>query len=459
MPDPDRATATTAATAATAATATVAIRALMVTYVDLAGISRMKLVPGRRIDSVGLSGATTSLSAGALLATDDYPVSTPALDATVGDLRVMPDLDRMVILDSTAGLAWAPSDLRSLDGSPFAGCTRTALKKMAQKATDDGLAVLIGLELEFSLFVGPKESATHAHSGPGYGVLPFLELEAFHLALLAELERCEVPVEQLHPEYGTGQLELSFAPRDPLTAVDDFMLARTIVVRTALRHGYIVSFAPLPTSGVASNGLHIHFSASRGGINLFFDEAGPERMSAEGGSMIAGVLASLGEGITLLGGTTSSFNRLQPHNWAGAFVCWGDGNREAAVRLMRGSRGFENDQANIEVKSADGSSNLYLAVAAVIAAALRGPAEKRSLPAGVNVEPGSLSEGERTAAGIGQYPANLGAALDSLETSAFYREAFGDALLGTYVAVRRRDWETYGGLSTSEAAQASRWHY
>ena len=434
-------------------------RALMVTYVDLAGISRMKLVPGRRIDSVGRSGATASLSAGALLSTDDYPVSTPALDATIGDLRVMPDLERLVMIDAVAGLAWAPSDLRSLDGTPFAGCTRTALKNVAQKATDEGLAVLIGLELEFSLFVGPKDSATLAHSGPGYGVLPFLELETFHLDLLSELERCEVPVEQLHPEYGTGQLELSFAPRDPLTAVDDFMLARTIVVRTALRHGFIVSFAPLPTPGVASNGLHIHFSASRGGTNLLFDAAGPERMSDEGGSMIAGVLASLGEGIALLGGTTSSFDRLQPHNWAGAFLCWGDGNREAAVRLMRGSRGSENGQANIEVKSADGSANLYLAVAAVIAAALRGPAEKLSAPAGVNVEPGSLSESERTAAGIGQYPANLGAALNVLETSAFYRDTFGAALLGTYIAVRRRDWETYGGLSANDAAQASRWHY
>jgi glutamine synthetase len=435
------------------------IRALMVTYVDHAGISRMKLIPGRRITSVARTGATASLSAGALLSTDDYPVSTPVLDATIGDLRVMPDLDRLVMLDPDAGLAWAPSDLRSLDGSPFEACPRSALRRTAKKATDDGLAVLIGLELEFALFIGTKEEATVAHTGPGYGVLPFLELEHFHLELLSELERCEVPVEQLHPEYGNGQLELSFAPRDPLTAVDDFMLARTIVVRVALRHGFLVSFAPLPTVGIAANGLHIHFSASRDGRNVFFDAAGPEGMSEEGGAMIAGVLASLGDGIALLGGTTSSFNRLQPHNWAGAYVCWGDGNREAAVRLMRGYQGSENEQANIEVKSPDGSSNLYLAVAAVIVAALRGPAEKRAMPAGVDVEPGMLNDGERAAASVTQFAPDLGAALDALEASTFYREAFGDVLLGAYIAVRRRDWETYGGLSASEAAHTSRWHY
>jgi len=435
------------------------LRALMVTYVDHAGIGRIKLVPGRRIQSVARNGATASLSAGTLFSTDDYPVSTPALDATIGDLRVIPDLDRLVVLDEQAGLGWVPSDLRSLDGSPFPACARTALKSVSSTAQDAGLDILIGLEMEFSLFTGSKESATLAHSGPGYGVLPFLELEAFHLELLNELERCGVPVEQLHPEYGDGQIELSFAPRAPLTAVDDFVLARTIVARIALRHGFLVSFAPLPTPGNSTNGLHIHLSATRDGANVFFDASSVTGMSAEGGSMIAGVLANLGDGIALLGGTTPSFSRLQPHNWAGSYICWGDGNREAAVRLMRGSAGSENAQANIEVKCADGSSNLYLAVAAVIASALHGATESLPLPDGVDVEPGTLGSTELTRLGIHEFASNLGDALDLLAASTFFRDALGDVLLDTYVAVRRHDWDTFGGLSVEDAAVASRWNY
>ena len=435
------------------------LRALMVTYVDHAGIGRIKLVPGRRIASVAKNGATASLSAGTLFSTDDYPVSTPVLDATIGDLRVIPDLERLVVLDESAGLGWAPSDLRSLDGSPFAACARTALKTASSRADDAGLTLLVGLEMEFSLFTGAKESATLAHTGPGYGVLPFLELEAFHLELLSELERCGVPVEQLHPEYGDGQIELSFAPRAPLTAVDDFMLARTIVARIALRHGFLVSFAPLPTPGNSTNGLHIHLSAARDGRNVFFDANSDSGMSAEGGSMIAGVLARLGEGIALLGGTTPSFSRLQPHNWAGSYICWGDGNREAAVRLMRGAAGSENDQANIEVKCADGSSNLYLAVAAVISAALDGASGSLPLPDGVDVEPGTLGATELERLGIHEFASNLMDALDLLSASAFFREAFGEVLLDTYIAVRRHDWETFGGLSVEDAALASRWNY
>lgn len=435
------------------------IRAIMVTYVDHAGISRIKVVPGRRLASLERSGATASLSAATLFSTDDYPISTPALDAAIGDVRVMPDLERLVMLDPDAGLAWAPSDLRGLDGSPFPTCTRSALRQVSDEAKKAGLEVLIGLELEFSLFRGTKDDPELAHSGPGYGVLPFLELEALHLELLAEMERCGVPVEQVHPEYGNGQLELSFAPREPLTAVDDFILARTIVARVCLRHGFLVSFAPLPTPGESTNGLHIHMSATRDGRNVFHEPDAANGIAPEGAQMIAGVLASLGESIALLGGTTTSFARLQPHNWAGAYICWGDGNREAAVRLMRGFAGSENAQANIEVKCADGSSNLYLAVAAVLSAALRGTAESLALPIGVDAEPGSLSDEQRSELGVLPFAENLVTALDGLEASSFYRSVFGDVLLDNYIAVRRHDWATYGELPLDDAATASRWHY
>lgn len=439
-----------------------AVRALMVTYVDTAGIGRIKVVPGRRIASVAEEGATASVSVATLFATDDYPVSTPQIDATIGDLRIMPDLERLVLLDPGPGLGWAPSDLRNMDGSPFAGCHRSALRRIDRTARERfGLDVLIGLELEFTLLVGPKESAVPAHTGPGYGVLPFLELEAWHLDLLESLEAVGVPVAQLHPEYGHGQIELSFAPRRPVAAVDDYVLARTVVTRVAAKHGFHVSFAPLPTSGQPTNGLHIHLSATDvdTGKNVFHDLEGEHRLAPRGEQLIAGVLGSLYEGIALLGGTSQSFLRLQPHNWAGAYICWGDGNREAAIRLMRGPQGRERDQNNIEVKCADGSANPYTAAAAVIGAALRGIEQEWPLPPEITVEPGTIPEAERERLGVVEFPADLGQSLDALERSAFFRELFGDVLLDSYVANRRHDWTTYGGLSREAAALASRWHH
>lgn len=438
-----------------------AYRALMVTYVDTAGIGRIKVVPGHRIASVAAQGATASVSAATLFASDDYPVSTPQIDATIGDLRIVPDLGRLVLLDSQRGLGWAPSDLRTMAGETFPGCHRSALRAIARRASEQhGLEVLIGLELEFTLLVGPKDEAVPAHTGPGYGVLPFLELEAWHLDLLDSLIVAGVPVAQLHPEYGDGQIELSFSPRSPVDAVDDYVLARTIVVRTAARHGFHVAFGPLPTDGNPTNGLHIHLSASTDDAgNVFHDPGADHGISAAGGGIIAGVIGSLREGIALLGGTTQSFFRLQPHNWAGAYVCWGDGNREAAVRLMRGPCGLEDQQNNIEVKCADGSANPYLAVAAVIGAGLRGLDEEWPLPPEVAVEPGTLSDAERERLGVVPFPTDLGAALEALRGSAFFRSLFGDLLLEAYLANRLRDWEVNAAKPRPEAARDSRWRH
>jgi glutamine synthetase len=266
-------------------------------------------------------------------------------------------------------------------------------------------------------------------------------------------------VEQMHPEYAEGQIEIALAPATPVAAVDAYLLTRVVVTRVALAHGMLVSFAPVSVAGEVGNGLHIHFSASRDGSNVFHDPDTDDGLAAAGRHMLAGVVDTLVEATALLGGTTVSFLRLQPHLWAGAFACWGDGNREAAVRLMRGFAGFEARQSNIEIKCADGFSNQYLAVAAIIASALRGVERELPLAPGITVDPASIAESERAAHGVAPLPSDLGAALDAFEASEFFRALLGDVLFDTYVAVRRHDQSVCAGLSDDPAAlvAANRW--
>lgn len=371
------------------------IRALIVSHLDNAGISRVKVLPQHKVASAGVQGATMSLSLGMLFSVDDHVSSIPALDATIGDLRAVPDMSAVAMLDHRQGLAWAPTDLLALDGVQHPTCQRSLLRQVDERARAAGLDFLVGMELEFTLFTGTKNEPELAHIGLGYGALPFFELEQWHLALLSALAGANVPVEQLHPEYGSGQLEISLAPRTPVKAVDDYVLARHVITRVSLAHGYLVSFAPLPVVGSISNGCHIHLSASRDGRNIFYDEATAEGFSAEAGQLIAGVLDHLDEGVALLGGSTLSFERLRPHNWAGAYLCWGTGNREAAVRYMPGLAGFGGQQSNIEIKCADPAANHYLAVAALIASALDGRDRHLDLPVEVTVEPDLLSARSR----------------------------------------------------------------
>lgn len=441
------------------------IRALLVSHIDNAGISRVKVLPHRRLLSASTHGATVSHSVGLLFSVDDHLNATEAIDPVVGDLRGIADLSALALVDAEAGLAWAPADLYSLDGTAHPACPRTALRRVVDDAADVGFEFRVGFELECTVFRGAADAAGSAApepatSGPGYSTRAVLEAEAFAFAALAALEVAGVPVDQMHPEFGPGQLEFAFAPRDPITAVDQLALARLVLTRVANAHGLRVSFAPVPIAGGATNGCHVHLSATRDGRNVFApDASGPHGVGADGGRMIAGILDRLDETVALLGGSVLSFARLRPHTWAGAHVCWGPANREAVIRYLRGQAGHGAEQANIEVKPTDGAANPYLAIAAILAAAVDGVARDAAPPAPVTADPSTLTVAERRAAGIRSLPADLGAALQALDASDFVRGVLGDVLVDAYVATRRHEWEAYGALDAAAVADVVRWRY
>ncbi|GAA2035706.1 gamma-glutamylpolyamine synthetase GlnA3 [Agromyces tropicus] len=438
------------------------IRALLVCHVDNAGISRVKVLPHRRLLSASTHGVTISNSVGVLFSVDDHLNATPDVDPIVGDLRGIADSSAMALIDREAGLAWAPADLYRLDGTPHPTCQRTALRRVVDDAEDVRLTFTVGVELECTLFRPAAEAGgppVPATTGPAYSTTSLLEVEGFATDAIAALDLAGVPVDQVHPEFGSGQIEFAFGPRDPLGAVDDLVLARVVLSRVARQHGLLVSFAPVPIVGGSTNGCHVHLSARRDGRNVFADPSAKLGVTPEGGHLIGGILDRLEEGVALLGGSVLSFTRLRPHAWAGADICWGPGNREAAIRFVPGQAGMGAEQSNIEVKPVDGAANPYLAVAAIIAAALDGSARKVAPPKPVRVDPSTLTAAQRRASGVRPLPADLGSALHRLESSDFYRGVFGDVLVDAYVATRQHEWEAYGEHVPEDVADLVRWKY
>ena len=435
------------------------IRALVISSLDNAGVSRVKVLPGPKVEGAFHNGCGVSVSVGVLLAADDHVTRTSEIDAIVGDLRGMPDRAAVAVVDKTSGLAWAPADLVDMHGAPYPTCQRSALKRVAAEWTAAGLEASVGFELEFTVFSGPQDAPLLAHGGPGYGAAAFLQLEAWHLDVLAALVEAGVPVEQMHPEYGRGQVEIALAPRNPVQAVDDYLLARFIVARVSRRHGLHVSYSPIADSRTATNGCHIHFSARNGDGNVFHDAAAATQMSPAGESMIAGVLGKLAESSALLGGSALSLARLQPEQWAGSFICWGTGNREAAIRFVPGLKGYEDEQSNVEVKCCDGSANQYVALAAILAMAMEGFRGQLKLPAEVTVDPGTLSEAERERLGVRAFPPDMLTALGDLDGSSFLRSALGHELVDAFVAVRRGEAERFAKLDREAVIAALRWRY
>jgi glutamine synthetase len=330
---------------------------------------------------------------------------------------------------------------------------------MTQRAADAGIELRMAFELEWFQADAESDADRPIHQGPAYG-LPVLATASDYVRdLIVALEDEEVRVEQFHPEYAMGQLEISVAPDDPVGAADTTVLVRQTIRGMAARHGMRASFSPIVIAGHVGNGGHVHFSPWRDGKNLFAGGDGPYGMTETGEAFVAGVLAELPALVAIGSPSVPSYLRLIPQHWAGAFACWGRENREAAIRFVTGMVGTRETAANTEVKCFDQSANPYLLAGALIAAGLSGVERDLRLPEEVTVDPGGLSEEELAERGIRRLPQSVEEAVENLEKSDVLRDAMGPMLFGPFVAVRRAEAEAFAGMEPEEIVAIHRWRY
>jgi glutamine synthetase len=198
------------------------------------------------------------------------------------------------------------------------------------------------------------------------------------------------------------------------------------------------------TPGEVGNGCHAHVSFSRDGANVLTGGDRPAGLTADGESLLAGILNRLPDMQAVLAPSVQSYERLQPQHWSGSFTAWGVENREAALRFCPGSASLRSTGANAEIKPIDGTANPYLVAGLLIMSALAGLASEEELPPPVRVDPATMSEADREAGQIYRLPPDLAAAIERAERSAFLSDAFGKQLFDDVVAVRRFELEHYG---------------
>jgi glutamine synthetase len=430
------------------------VDAVALTFVDNAGIVRTKTVPLAALEQAAAWGVGMSPVFDAFLVDDSIaPGGSP-----VGDLRLLPDLDRLTRLAAQPGWAWAPVDRYTQDGLPHPGCQRLFARRMADRAGEAGLGVQMGFEVEWVVGGEQDGQFVPACQGPGYGMTRVVELSdycrAVHVALAAEA----LPVLQVHPEYAAGQFEVSLAPTDPVAAADVAVLARETVRAVSAQHGLRASFAPVVVAGTVGNGGHVHLSVHRDGANLLAGGEGRYGLTAAGESFLAGLLAELPALVAIGAPSVPSYLRLVPSHWAGVYQCWGRENREAALRFVTGSAGDQDRSANVEVKCVDLSANPYLLAGALLAAGLSTVDKGLRLPEEVGADPATHPE-DTARRGIARLPQSVPEALGHLERSEALRGALGESLYESFVDVRRAEVALFAEAAPEAVAAATRWRY
>jgi glutamine synthetase len=425
-------------------------------WVDTSGVTRVKSVPLAKLPSAAAWGVGMSPVFDAFLF-DDSIVAGRFAGSAVGDLRLHPDLDRLTVLAGQPGWAWAPVDRYDQDGQPHVQDSRLLLRRVVDELAGEGLSVQAAYEIEWAVGIAGSDDFVAGLSGPAYGMTRHVAVSDYARDLLTALAAQGVAVDQFHPEYAAGQLELSVSVEDPVAAADTTVLVRHTIKAVSARHGLRASFSPKVLADGVGNGGHVHLSLWRAGENLMSGGSGTFGLTGDGAAFIAGLLTHLSGLLAVGAPTVASYLRLIPSHWAGAFACWGLENREAAIRFVTGPSGRRQAAANVEVKCVDEAANPYLLMAGLLAAGRAGLASGATLPDPVGVDPATLSEEGRREAGIRSLPSSLDDAVRAFERDDVLAKVYGEELAATIVDVRRGEIAALEGKSPEDVAAALRW--
>jgi glutamine synthetase len=412
-------------------------------YCDNGGVIRGKLthiegLSGRLKGGIGL---TVAMQAFNML---DQLVPFENM-GPVGEVRLFPDPATFKILPYTPHAAAMLCDLMTLDRQPWEACPRNFLKRMIARAAEHNIVAQASMENEFILCQEVDGKLTPADHALCLSTVGMHEASAVVDDLLDAFEAMGIQVELYYPEYGPGQHELTIHHTDALSAADQQIYYRDTVRSVARNHNLFASLAPKPFPEAPGSGCHIHCSLwdKDNMNNLLWDKHDPYHISDLGHHFIAGILAHLPALVALTAPSFNSYRRLRPHSWASAFTAWGPDNREAAVRIASPFWGQEESSINFELKSSDTSNNPYLALGGLIAAGIDGVARQLDPGEPMLEDPSDMSDSQLKKRGIRRLPINLKEALDNLEKDDVLMEALNPILAGSYLAVKKSEYEAF----------------
>jgi len=245
-----------------------------------------------------------------------------------------------------------------------------------------------------------------------------------------------------HHEVATaGQCEIDIR-FDYLTNAADAAQSYKFVIRNVAKNiGKVATFMPKPISMDSGSGMHTNISLWNGKKNAFYDQDDKVELSQTGRYFCGGILQHAKALCAFANPTTNSYHRLVPGYEAPVYIAWSGRNRSAIVRVPLHFKGPEYAfLKRLEFRAPDPSSNPYLVFSSVLAAGLDGIKKKMDPGDEVQEDIYKMTKSERLKKGIGVLPANLGEALDELESDRkFLTPIFSNQVTDKIIELEKRD--------------------
>ena len=418
------------------------IEYFLISFVDLLGQLRAKLVPARAIRGMQKDGAGFAGFAAWLDMTPAHP-----------DMFAIPDPDSLIQLPWKPEVGWLAADLW-MDGKPVAASPRVALKRQIEAAEKQGYRVKTGVECEFFLTNPAGDGLSDEMDREEK---PCYDQSALMRRYDVISEICDAmlglgwnPYQNDH-EDANGQFEMNWDYDDCLKTADKHTFFKFMAKSIAEKHGYRATFMPKPFKNLTGNGCHAHVSVwdMAGKENLFLNESDEMGLSELAYHFLAGVLHSADEMAAMYIPTVNSYKRIDAAvtssgaTWSPNAITYSGNNRTHMIRIP--------DTGRFEIRLMDGATIPYLLQAAIVVAGLDGVAHKRDPGERIDL---NMYTDQHKLKNIRKLPTNLLDAIRLLDASEVARSGFGDEFIDSYVKLKHEEWQRF----TREISEWERSH-
>jgi glutamate---methylamine ligase len=407
------------------------IKYFLISFVDLFGAMRAKLVPAPAMDSVAKSGAGF---AGFAVWFDMTPADS--------DILAAPDPDSLIQLPWKPEVAWVASDL-VMNGADVGQNPRQVLKRAVAAAAAEGYVLKTGVECEYFL---TTPDGTAISDSADHQSKPCYDQQALMRRYDVVSEICDAMIGlgwnayQTDHEDANGQFEMNWAYDEALRTADRHAFFKFMVKSIAEKHSLRATFMPKPFANLTGSGCHVHISlwSAKTKENLFEDTEAELGISETAKFFIGGIMHSAEALCALTNPVVNSYKRinapptLSGATWSPNTITYAGNNRTHMIRVPEGGR--------FEFRLGDGAANPYLLQAAILVAGLDGVRNSRD--PGRRLDINMYTEAHK-AVGAKKLPLNLLDALRALETSAVMKAGLGEAVVASYLKLKHDDWNAY----------------
>lgn len=379
------------------------------------------------------------------MATPDGYAST-SWERGYGDYIMKPDLSTLRPVPWLDGTALVLCDvLDHHSHAPVPHSPREILKAQIARAEALGFTPVMATELEFFLFKGTADEIAKdgfqlqpiSNYNEDYHIFQTSKEEPVMRPIRNHLRAMGIPVEGSKGEAEAGQEELNIKYAEALATADHHTLSKHAIKEIAWGAGHAASFLAKWHHDRVGSASHVHQSLWKDGQNAFYDPACPLGKSELMDHYMAGLITYAPDYTYFMAPYINSYKRFAKGSFAPTQAVWSVDNRTAAFRLC----GDGTKAVRVECRIPGADVNPYLAIAAMLAAGLKGIEEKLSLP-----EPftGDAYAGDEAL----HLPRTLRDARETLLDSAMLKEAFGEEVVTHYARAAEVEIENFNRVVT-----------